>query len=41
MEQDYIECECQQIGDYAISIPPNYGWTLPGPVSSGFVVVSM
>lgn len=39
MERDYVECQCLLVGDYAVAIPPSYGWTLPGPISCGFVVV--
>jgi G-protein coupled receptor 98 len=27
------------VGDFAISIPPGYGWTIPGPISCGFVSI--
>ena len=37
--QPYIECSCEALGDYAAAIPTKYGWTIPGPVSCGFVVV--
>lgn len=39
LERDYVECQCQLVGDYAVAVPPRYGWTIPGPISSGFVVV--
>uniref|UniRef100_A0A1X7VF86 Staphylococcus aureus surface protein A n=3 Tax=Amphimedon queenslandica TaxID=400682 RepID=A0A1X7VF86_AMPQE len=41
LERDYVECQCQLVGDYAVGIPPSYGWPLPGPISSGFVVLVM
>ena len=37
---EFIECECKSLGDYAVALPPNYGWTIPGPISCAFVVVS-
>ena len=39
-EQDYVECECRMLGDFAAFIPPGYGWTLPAPIVCAIVVVS-
>ena len=38
-EQDFIECECRRMGDFAATIPPNYGWTLPAPITCAIVLV--
>ena len=37
---DHIDCECQSLGQFAVAPPPNYGWTIPGPISCAFVVVT-
>lgn len=39
-EQNYVECECRRLGDFAAFVPPGYSWTLPAPIVCGIVVVS-
>ena len=39
---DYIECECDRLGDFAASeevVDLGYGWTLPAPLSCALVMV--
>lgn len=39
---DYVECECFRLGEYAVTedVETGYGWTLSGGLVAAFVMVS-
>lgn len=42
-QQDYIECECDRLGEFAVTndVERGYGWTIPAGAVAGLVIVSV